>query len=193
VVTALSQLLVRTGRDALRKILDVTMIVVYGSSMKPEPDLLLTELKQRRPFPNRAQEAVVAIRRTADVVYRTMARCMEPYGITDQQYNVLRILRGAHPDSLPTLEIGERMIERQPGVTRLLDRLEAKRLVRRQRSSEDRRVVDCWITESGLELLRTMDVPVDEADRRLMRHLTDDDLGQLVGLLEKVRRAEAAS
>jgi DNA-binding MarR family transcriptional regulator len=158
--------------------------------MDEETNMLLEELKQERPFPNKAQETIVAILRTADVLNRTLGRSMEPYGITAQQYNVLRILRGAHPRSLPTLEIGERMIERQPGVTRLLDRLERKGLVRRQRSSEDRRVVECRITHAGLELLAEMDGPLSESDLRLMRRLTDDDLSQLLGLLEKVRGGE---
>jgi len=159
--------------------------------MSDENDSLLRELKQRRPFKTRAQEAVVAIRRTADVVLRESARVMEPYGVTDQQYNVLRILRGSHPGSLPTLEIGERMIERQPGVTRLLDRLEAKGLVRRQRCTDDRRVVHCWISDAGLELLARMDEPVDRGEDRLMRHLTEEEQRQLVSLLDRVRTAEA--
>ena len=97
------------------------------------------EIKQSRPFPSKGEEAVVALMRTSDLVRRLVSDVVEPHGITLQQYNVLRILRGSRPDSLPTLEIAARMIEQAPGITRLLDRLERKGLIRRQRCPEDRR------------------------------------------------------
>ncbi|HSN86827.1 MAG TPA: MarR family transcriptional regulator, partial [Thermoanaerobaculia bacterium] len=87
--------------------------------------------------------------RTTDLVRRAIARLLEPYDMTPQQYNVLRILRGAGEEGIPTLEISDRMIEQAPGITRLLDRLEAKKLVRRQRCPEDRRQVLCWLTPEG--------------------------------------------
>ena len=89
------------------------------------------ELKQRRKFASDAQEAAVGVMRTSDVLKRHMAGVIEAYGVTMQQYNVMRILRGVHPASLPTLEIGERLIEKMPGITRLLDRLEEKGFVYR--------------------------------------------------------------
>src|SRR5262249_14855885 len=101
--------------------------------MKRTPSHIERELKQSRPFPTRGQEAAVGLMRTADLLRRLLEQALEPSGVTAQQYNVLRILRGARPESLPTLEIAERMIERTPGITRLLDRLEAKKLVRRDR------------------------------------------------------------
>src|SRR5437867_4356503 len=101
--------------------------------MRRNPSAIERELKQTRPFPSRRQEAAVALLRTADRLRHLLTRWLEPAGITAQQYNVLRILRGALPGPLPTLEIAERMIERTPGITRLLDRLEAKRLVGRER------------------------------------------------------------
>ena len=87
---------------------------------------LQDELRQRAPFASPAQEAVVALMRTTDVVRRYLARVVDPNGITLQQYNVLRILRGGGADGVPTLEVAARMIEQTPGITRLLDRLEAK-------------------------------------------------------------------
>src|SRR5215470_7514740 len=109
--------------------------------------------------------------RTADLVRRHATALIEPQGITLQQYNVLRILRGAGADGLPTLEVADRMIEQTPGVTRLLDRLEAKQLVRRQRCPKDRRQHLCWITPKGLALLRKLDAPglktADDAFRGL--------------------------
>ena len=155
--------------------------------MSPEKSLLQREIRQRKPFHSPAQEATVGILRTADLLRRHVGRVIERYGITHQQYNVLRILRGAHPDPLPTLEIGERMIEQTPGVTRLIDRLEAKGLVRRERCTDDRRLVHCRITEEGLGLLREMDGPVDEADERLLEGLGEEEVRQLVSLLDRIR------
>jgi DNA-binding MarR family transcriptional regulator len=106
-----------------------------------------------------------------------------------QQYNVLRILRGAGPDGLPTLEIGTRMIEQAPGVTRLLDRLEAKQLVLRVRCLSDRRQVFCHITDAGLALLASLDDAVNEADTTAMSGLTRAETKTLIELLDKVRAA----
>ena len=129
----------------------------------------------------------MALLRTADVVRRFIARVLEPYGITPQQYNVLRILRGAGSEGLPTLTIGERMIEEAPGVTRLLDRLEAKGMVRRQRCPEDRRQVLCFAEPSGLELLGRIDDAMNEADAAALGQLSDEDKAQLIRLLDAVR------
>ena len=111
------------------------------------------EIKQRRPFRSAAGEAVVTLLRTADHLRAALSAVVEPHGITMQQYNVLRILRGAGDEGLPTLEIAERMIERSPGITRLLERLEAKRLVSRKRCPEDRRQVLCHATPQALAVL----------------------------------------
>lgn len=132
-------------------------------------------------------EATVAILRTAAVVRSRIATVIEPSGITMQQYNVLRILRGVHPDPLPTLEIGDRLIEQTPGVTGLLDRLEGKGMVRRERCADDRRLVHCWITDPGLELLARLDESVDRADEEIVRMLNEDELASLVEMLERVR------
>src|SRR6476659_6067152 len=120
--------------------------------------------KPQENFRSREQQACVGLLRTAEAVKRSLAHVIEPHGITPQQYNVLRILRGAGPDGLPTLTIGERMIEQTPGVTRLIDRLERKRLVARSPCATDRRRVFCVITEKGLELLRELDEPVNRWD-----------------------------
>ncbi|MFP5247340.1 MAG: MarR family winged helix-turn-helix transcriptional regulator, partial [Thermoanaerobaculia bacterium] len=114
---------------------------------------LRDELKQTRPFVTRTQEAALALLRTADLVRRSIGAVVEPEGITMQQYNVLRILRGAGEKGLPTLEIAERMVEQTPGITRLIDRLETKQLVGRERCPTDRRQVFCRITKEGLALL----------------------------------------
>ena len=145
------------------------------------------EIKQTRPFPSRSAEAVVALMRTADMVRRSVASVVEPAGITPQQYNVLRILRGAGEMGLPTLEIAERMIEETPGITRLLDRLESKALVTRVRCDKDRRRVWCRITPQGLDLLHQLDAPIQKADEAALQTLGTHDLEQLIELLDKAR------
>ena len=146
-----------------------------------------SEIKQARPFPSPHQEAVVALIRTAELFRRLVTDVVEPLGITSQQYNVLRILRGAGTDGLPTLEIAERMIEQTPGITRLIDRLEAKKLVARERSAADRRCVYCRITRAGLDLLERLDAPVQGASGGSLDSLTKRELAQLVALLDRAR------
>jgi DNA-binding MarR family transcriptional regulator len=154
---------------------------------RPRPSALQRELRQSKPFPGPEQEGAVALLRTADLVRREVERALEPLGITGQQFNVLRILRGARPGPLPTLEIADRMIEHAPGITRLLDRLEARALVKRDRCREDRRRVLCSITAAGLELLRAADEPVHAAERAVVGRLRGPHLGQLLKLLGIVR------
>jgi DNA-binding MarR family transcriptional regulator len=152
---------------------------------------LQREIRQRRPFPSVAQEGVVSVMRTADLLRRQMAALVEPYGITVQQFNVLRILRGGGPDGLPTLEVGARMVEETPGITRLLDRLEAKGLVRRQRCPKDRRQHLCWITKEGLGLLASLDEPVVQLSQEALKGLGRQEQSALVRLLDQVRAAHA--
>jgi DNA-binding MarR family transcriptional regulator len=153
------------------------------------PSALQREIRQGRPFPSPQAEAVVGLMRTADVVKRGLARVVEPAGITLQQYNVLRILRGAGPDGLPTLDIAQRMIEQAPGITRLMDRLEAKDLVRRRRCPSDRRQVLCWITAAGERLLIALDGPMAAAGRDALRGVERRELDLLLRSLEAIRAA----
>ena len=155
------------------------------------PTPLQREIRQRRPFPSVAQEGVVSVMRTADLLRRRMAALVEPHGITVQQFNVLRILRGGGPEGLPTLEVGARMVEETPGITRLLDRLESKGLVRRQRCPKDRRQHLCWITKEGLDLLASLDEPVVTHSQEMLNGLTRQEQSELVRLLERVRAARA--
>jgi len=104
-----------------------------------------------------------------------------------QQYNVLRILRGAGEKGLPTLDISERMIESAPGITRLIDRLETKKLVSRERCATDRRQVFCRITAIGLTLLASLDGPVLEAADTTLGILKKNELTSLIDLLDKTR------
>ena len=155
--------------------------------MSDEASALQREIGQKRPFRSRGQEAVLGILRTADVVRRFLARVLEPYDVTPQQYNVLRILRGAGDEGLPTLTIGERMLEDSPGVTRLIDRLVAKGLVSRARSREDRRQVLCRIAPPGLDLLAQIDGLVDASDDDALGMLTPGEQKELIRMLDRIR------
>ena len=163
--------------------------------MTPPPTDLATdaqsalqeEIGQTRPFASLTQEATLGVMRTADVLRHAIDETLEPHGLTHQQYNVLRILRGSDPEPLRTMEIAERMVERTPGITRLLDRLEAKGLVERRRGADDRRCVFCSITPVGLSLLARLDEPIERLDGSLLSMLDPDELRTLIALLDRVR------
>lgn len=145
------------------------------------------EIKQTRPFPSLAEEALVTLMRTTDKVRGLFEAAVQPFGITGQQYNVLRILRGAGEKGLPTLEIAARMVEHNPGVTRLVDRLEAKGLVRRQRCPHDRRQVLCFATPLALDVLARADAPLAETGARALAGLDAPRVRELIALLDLVR------
>jgi DNA-binding MarR family transcriptional regulator len=134
----------------------------------------------------RHRATVIAILKTADRLRRRATGMLEPHDITLQQFNVLRILRGARPEGLCTLTIAERMIEQAPGITRLIDRLETKGLVRRVRSETDRRQVWCRITPAGERLLGRLDHPVEDFDRSAVRALSPAEQERLTALLDLV-------
>lgn len=144
------------------------------------------EIKQSKPLEVQGQEAAITIFRTADVLKHAVERAMSPFGISNEQFNVLRILRGAGESGLPTLEIASRMISRSPNITRLLDKLIAKKLARRIRSRQDRRVVVISITPQGGELLGNLNRVVDEAFENFP-HLTNAEMRTLLDLLDRIR------
>jgi DNA-binding MarR family transcriptional regulator len=148
---------------------------------------LQQELKQNRPFDSTATEAVISIHRTADRIRVRVNDLLRSFQLTTQQYNVLRILRGAGETGLPTLEIRQRMVESNPGITRLLDRLVTKGLVDRQRCPTDRRQVLCWATPKALELLTRLDRPVTEINQQMMAALDEKQQQQLIRWLDLVR------
>ena len=125
--------------------------------------------------------------RTADVLGRRLIGVLKDEELSQNQYNVLRILRGA-PEGLACGEIGERMITRDPDITRLLDRLETRELIERWRDAGDRRVVLAKISPTGLKLLARMDEPVREAHRRQLGHMGGKRLERLVELLREARQ-----
>jgi|GEM_PF-91339 len=149
---------------------------------------LKQEIAQQRPFASPQEEALLNLMRTADCLNRAFQLITRKWGITSTQYNVLRILRGAHPAGLPCSVIGSRMITAEPDITRLLARLKAIKLIRQQRDRRDRRVVLTFIADAGLELLNQMDPVIQSAPQELLGQLKEQDISEFTRLLELARR-----
>ena len=149
--------------------------------------VIARELKQKSAFASGEQEVLLGI-------LIASARIIEPWerflksqaGLSNEQYNVLRILRGSHPTRLACSEISQRMIARDPDVTRLVDRLSQRGLVSRARGKQDRRVVEVGITDKGRQVLKALDPHVDRMPRAVLGHLGPAKLTQLARLLEQV-------
>jgi len=148
---------------------------------------LKQEIAQQRPFASVGEEALLNLLRTADCVTRSFQRSTRRWGITSTQYNVLRILRGAHPEGLTCSAIGDRMITADPDITRLLGRLKTLKLIRQQRDKRDRRVVWTHISPAGLELLAEMDPTVQKMPEEIIGHFNQAELGEFIRLLELAR------
>jgi DNA-binding MarR family transcriptional regulator len=148
---------------------------------------LKDEIKKKKPFEHPSEEAYLNLLRTTGALFADFERVFKACGLSEPQYNVFRILRGAGGDGLPSTEIASRMITRVPDVTRLVDRLEAAGLVERHRTPEDRRVVLVKITAKALKALADLDEPLAQTNRRLMAHMTRKELEELSRLLVKLR------
>jgi DNA-binding MarR family transcriptional regulator len=146
------------------------------------------ELKQTKPFASMEHAAHLSIIRTSSMLMDAFERMLKPHDITATQFNVLRILRGAAPDGLCRNEIRDRMVNRMPDVTRLLDRMEEAGLIGRERSGEDRRMVRTRITAEGNRVLDMIDDDVVAEQKRPFKGLDDGQLNTLVELLAKARR-----
>jgi len=145
------------------------------------------EIQQTKPFNTLEDEAVVSLQRTADQLLGRFSDMLKPHGLSPTQFNALRILRGAGAAGRSCREIAERMINRDPDITRLVDRLVRRGLAARSREARDRRVITTRITPAGLELLRSLDQPVQEFNRKSLGHLGDQQLRTLIKLLESAR------
>jgi DNA-binding MarR family transcriptional regulator len=132
-------------------------------------------------------QTFIALQRAADALAQDAEQLLKSHGLTGAQYNVLRILRGAEPAGLACSDIGERMISHDPDMTRLLDRMEKRGMITRQRQTDDRRVVKTRITSDGLALLKRLDQPVRERHRQQFRHIPAARLKVLAEILEEIR------
>jgi DNA-binding MarR family transcriptional regulator len=149
--------------------------------------LLQTELKQTRPFPSRAAEALLSVLRTAAMLDHDLAEALRPFGITPTQHNVLRILRGAGPAGLCGREVAERMVASVPDVPRMLERLEAMELISRERDAEDRRHVTARITRKGLEILKKVEPGLLAVQQARLGGLSERTLASLISGLAAMR------
>ena len=159
--------------------------------MPSKPSTVQAEIRQAKPFRSRKQEATIALLRTASVVSRVLERVVEPAGLSLAQYNALRIVRGAGSAGIPTLAVRERMIQEGTTITRILDKLEASGLVRRERSTPDRRQVVCYVTPKGRQVLDELDPQVNAADERVVADLTRGELDHLIRTLDDIRARNA--
>src|SRR4051812_8295750 len=145
------------------------------------------EIKQTKAWSSREEQAFLNVLRTADVLSRGEAVVLKPANLSPNQYNALRILRGAGEEGVTCSELGSRLIERDPDVTRLIDRLEERGLMRRTRDARDRRVYRNVITGAGLNLLASLDEPLAAVHKKQMGHLSPEKLATLISLLEDAR------
>jgi DNA-binding MarR family transcriptional regulator len=148
---------------------------------------LRAELKQNKPFSSPAEEAILNIERTADCFRRECQRTLKPFGITPTQFNALRILRGALPDGLTCSELGKRLVNSDPDITRLLERLARQGMITRRRGSCDKRMVVTVIHAKGMALLAELDPVMERLTREILGHMRADSIHMLIDLLEEAR------
>ncbi len=147
-----------------------------------------TTKRRAKSFDSTRQEAYLNLWRTYDRLRALEDELFVQHDLTAQQYNALRLLRGEHPSSLATLDISKRLISRAPDITRLLDKLDQRGLINRQRPPENRRMVQVSITSAGLELLAKLDSAVRACHERQLGHLTNQQLSTLIELLRVARQ-----
>jgi DNA-binding MarR family transcriptional regulator len=147
---------------------------------------LAEEIKMSKPFSLLEEEASLSIVRTADVLFQRTAELLKPFDLSLSQYNVLRILRGAK-EALACGQIADRMVSRDPDITRLLDRMEARGLISRARDEQDRRVVKAQITAKGLSLLEEIQPLITAHHQKQFAGFGEKKLKQLVEWMEQVR------
>jgi len=150
---------------------------------------ILAELRQSKPFPRPEPEALVTLLRTSDVVRGRIEETLKPWGLSPEQYNVLRILRGAPDGCHPTLEIAARMVSRAPNITRLIDKLIRKGLVTRCGAEGDRRVVMIRIAPAGQKVLAEATPALDRVNVACGGGLSPAKLRTLIRSLNAIRKA----
>jgi DNA-binding MarR family transcriptional regulator len=148
---------------------------------------LAKEIGQTKPFALREEEAFLNLARTFEFLQQQVAELLKDFQLTPTQYNLLRILRGAGEEGVTCSQAAERMLTLDPDMTRLLDRMEARSLIQRERSRQDRRIVITRITQEGLSLAAAIDEPLQTLFRRLLGRLGDRKLTALIETLEALR------
>ena len=148
---------------------------------------LAAEIRQKKPFPLLEEEAALNLVRTHEFLQQRQTGFFKRFQLTPTQYNILRILRGAGKTGVTCSQAAERMVAADPDITRLLDRLEAHKLIERQRGAEDRRVVISRITAQGIALLKEIDLPLAEFHKRQLGPIGKERLAQLIEILESIR------
>ncbi len=148
--------------------------------------------KTARRFDSPEQEAFLNLWRTYDRLRALEDELFGRHDLTAQQYNALRLLRGRHPEPLPTLALAARLVSRAPDITRLLDKLEQRGLIARRRPADNRRVVQVGLTEAGLALLGELDAAVRDCHARQLGHMKRSDLQTFIGLLREARAPHEA-
>lgn len=167
------------------------MVTNRSTPGSAERSALQQELKKRKPFELPEEEAFLNLWRTFAGLRGEFESLFRSRGLSDSQYNVLRILRGVGAEGLPCSEIAQRMVSRDPDITRLVDRLEKAGLVERARVSHDRRVIVVRITPAGLTIVGELDDPIRDLHRRQLGHMSPAELAELSDLLAKARKAPA--
>jgi DNA-binding MarR family transcriptional regulator len=146
-----------------------------------------TDIKQGTPFKSPYQRAMVNVLYTSNWFANRQAQILKPSGLTLQQYNVLRILRGQHPAPVKVSDITERMLDKMSNASRLVDKLVLKKLVLRTECPSDRRAVDVVITDAGLELLKQLDTSIEGLDEEMNGKLTTAEAVKLSEFLDRLR------
>jgi DNA-binding MarR family transcriptional regulator len=137
------------------------------------------------------EQALLAIVKTSEKLQGLVAEMLKEHGLSSTQYNALRILRGAGPEGLTCSEVGERMLNRDPDITRLLTRLERRGLIKRRREKKDRRIIMACISPLGLDILSNLDGPVKEFHARTLGHLGPTRLNSMIRLLDAARQSQS--
>jgi len=167
--------------------------VPYTSPMKTSeniPGNLAAEIGRHIPFETLEQEVFLNMLRTSEYVSANLGNCFKEFGVTQPQYNVLKILEIARENKASIKKIGERLVTREPDVTRLVDRLEKAGLVQRRRCSSDRRVIYVKLQEGGKRILEQLGPVLMQEQKKLMRHMGPDKLSALNRLLFELRHPE---
>jgi DNA-binding MarR family transcriptional regulator len=144
--------------------------------------------RHARAFDSPEQEVFLSLWRTYDRLRALEEELFAPYDLTPQQYNALRLLSAAHPEKIRTLDLARRLVSRAPDITRLLDKLEQRGLIDRDRPADNRRIVRIGITEAGRALLRELREPIRQCHTRQLGHLSSKQLANLSALLRAARQ-----